>query len=120
MVPIDPCVLCLDPWYGQGIFVLVAPLLYIFTTFQITFIRYLGRTSGLVANPSKCKVFFSGVSEEDVHTLAGILGFDLGMPLHSSKPRVLEYGPLLSKIIAVIHFSGACTLMKGGLRSFVP
>lgn len=68
-------------------------------------------STGLIVNPSKCKVFFSGVNDEIRQEIKSIIEFEegtlpfkyLGVPLSCKKLQVIHYLPLVEKIVARIR-----------------
>ncbi|XP_020270848.1 uncharacterized protein LOC109846037 [Asparagus officinalis] len=69
-------------------------------------VEYFGACSGLEANPAKCSIFYSGVSDETKHEISNSLGFPegslpiryLGLPLISKRMSYIDCNPLLLKI----------------------
>ncbi|KAL6498703.1 hypothetical protein OROGR_028250 [Orobanche gracilis] len=92
----------------------VAVLLEVFEQFS--------ETSGLVANKNKCEIYFGGVTQakRDSITVAaqikeGSLPFRyLGRPLNAKRLSILQYQPLLEKMVAKVRHWTAKFLSYGG------
>ncbi|KAL6555052.1 hypothetical protein OROGR_006310 [Orobanche gracilis] len=84
-------------------------------------------TSGLVANRGKSEIFFAGVSEPKKREIAafaqlqeGRLPFRyLGIPLNAKRLSVLQYQPLLEKIMGKIRHWTSHLLSYGGRLQLV-
>ncbi|XP_058785046.1 uncharacterized protein LOC131659953 [Vicia villosa] len=90
-------------------------------------------STGLQANPRKCKVYFGGVKEEDKQKILAVSGFEegilsfkyLGVPLSSRKLSINQCQPLIDKIVArvnhwtthLLSYAGRSQLVKSVLFS---
>ncbi|WJX68825.1 hypothetical protein P8452_53158 [Trifolium repens] len=79
-------------------------------------------STGLVVNPSKCKVYYGGVDDTTKRNIREATSFDdgslpfryLGVPLTSKKLSIHHYMPLIDRIVDRIHSWSAKLLSHAG------
>ncbi|CAK8579067.1 unnamed protein product [Lathyrus sativus] len=73
--------------------------------------RNFSKSTGLMMNPNKCKIYFGGLDMETRKRLKELSGFQegalsvkyLGIPLTSKRLTITHFMPLVDKIVARIH-----------------
>lgn len=73
--------------------------------------KNFSESTGLIANPSKCKIYFGGVGDDSKRNILNLTGFTegplpfryLGVPLTSKKLSIHHYMPLVDKIVGRIN-----------------
>ncbi|CAK8531606.1 unnamed protein product [Lathyrus sativus] len=73
--------------------------------------RKFSKSTGLMMNPNKCKIYFRGLDTENKKALKELSGFQegtlpfkyLGIPLSSKRLTINHFMPLVDKIVAIIH-----------------
>ncbi|XP_016491274.1 uncharacterized protein LOC107810954 [Nicotiana tabacum] len=105
--------------FCRGNFVSVQML---YNCFQI-----FSQASGLVANADKSSIYFGGVCKDDQNAILQALGFTkgelpfryLGIPLSTKRTNVLQYKPLLDKILNKITSWTFSFLSYAGRLQFI-
>ncbi|XP_058754826.1 uncharacterized protein LOC131627957 [Vicia villosa] len=78
---------------------------------MIGVINKFSNDTGLIINPSKCKVFFGSIDQDTKNHIRNITGFGMGefpvkyldVPLTSKKLTINHYMPLIEKIVSRIN-----------------
>lgn len=94
----------------------------LYNCFQI-----FSQASGLVANADKSSIYFGGVCKDDQNAILQALGFTkgelpfryLGIPLSTKRTNVLQYKPLLDKILNKITSWTFSFLSYAGRLQFI-
>ncbi|XP_058772096.1 uncharacterized protein LOC131645922 [Vicia villosa] len=80
-------------------------------------------STGLKANPAKCKIYFGGISDQIQHQIAygiGQLPFKyLGVPLASRKITINQCQPLINRMLEKIHHWSSNMLSYAGRQQLI-